>query len=128
RLYVQDIQGSIAHCKTLGKAHVFTPGETRKIVQGLEAVKAELDRGKFKFAQQNEDIQMAIERRLTELIGPLGGKLHTARSRNDQFALDTRLYLRDQLNLLAERMEEFQRVLVAKAKANRVVAMPGYTH
>src|SRR5262245_4507992 len=128
RLYVQDIQGSIAHCKTLGKAHVLTPEETRKIVQGLEAVKAELDRGKFKFAPQDEDIHMAIERRLTELIGPLGGKLHTARSRNDQVALDTRLYLREQLNLLAERMEEFQRVLVAKAKANRVVAMPGYTH
>jgi len=128
RLYVQDIQGSIAHCKTLGKARVLTPGETRKIVQGLDAVKAELDRGKFKFVPEDEDIHMAIERRLTELIGPLGGKLHTGRSRNDQVALDTRLYLRDQLNLLAERIEEFQRVLVAKAKANRLVAMPGYTH
>ncbi len=128
RLYAHDIQGSIAHCKTLGKARVLTSGETRTIVHGLESVRREFDRGKFKFALQDEDIHMAIERRLTELIGPLGGKLHTGRSRNDQVALDIRLYLRDQLTLLAERLEEFQRVLVAKAKANRMVAMPGYTH
>jgi len=128
RLYAHDIQGSIAHCKTLGKARVLTPGETRAIVHGLESVRLEFDRRKFKFALQDEDIHMAIERRLTELIGPLGGKLHTGRSRNDQVALDIRLYLRDQLTLLAERLEEFQRVLVAKAKANRMVAMPGYTH
>ncbi len=128
RLYAHDIQGSIAHCKTLGKARVLTPGETRTIVHGLESVRLEFDRRKFKFALQDEDIHMAIERRLTELIGPLGGKLHTGRSRNDQVALDIRLYLRDQLKLLAERLEEFQRVLVAKAKANRMVAMPGYTH
>ena len=128
RLYAHDIQGSIAHCKTLGKARVLTPGETRTIVHGLESVRREFDRRKFKFALQDEDIHMAIERRLTELIGPLGGKLHTGRSRNDQVALDIRLYLRDQLTLLAERLEEFQRVLVAKAKANRMVAMPGYTH
>ena len=128
RLYAHDIQGSIAHCKTLGKARVLTPGETRTIVHGLESVRSEFDRRKFKFALQDEDIHMAIERRLTELIGPLGGKLHTGRSRNDQVALDIRLYLRDQLTLLAERLEEFQRVLVAKAKANRMVAMPGYTH
>ena len=128
RLFAHDIQGSIAHCKTLGKARVLTPGETRTIVQGLESVRVEFDRRKFKFALQDEDIHMAIERRLTELIGPLGGKLHTGRSRNDQVALDIRLYLRDQLNLLAERLEEFQRVLVGKAKANRSVAMPGYTH
>ena len=128
RLYAHDIQGSIAHCKTLGKARVLTPGETRTIVHGLESVRREFDRRKFKFALQDEDIHMAIERRLTELIGPLGGKLHTGRSRNDQVALDIRLYLRDQLTLLAERLEEFQRVLVVKAKANRMVAMPGYTH
>lgn len=128
RLYAHDIQGSIAHCKTLGKARVLTPGETRTIVHGLESVRREFDRRKFKFALQDEDIHMAIERRLTELIGPLGGKLHTGRSRNDQVALDIRLYLRDQLTLLAERLEEFQRVLVAKAKANRMFAMPGYTH
>ncbi|MBI3355792.1 MAG: argininosuccinate lyase [Nitrospirae bacterium] len=128
RLYEHDIQGSIAHCKTLGKAHVLSPGETRTIVRGLESVKAELDRGRFKFTPQDEDIHMAIERRLTELIGPLGGKLHTGRSRNDQVALDIRLYLRNQLSRLVEQLTEFQRVLVAKARAHRTIAMPGYTH
>jgi argininosuccinate lyase len=87
-----------------------------------------LDRGRFKFAPQDEDIHMAIERRLTELIGPVGGKVHTGRSRNDQVALDVRLYLRQQLADFAKRLLECQRVLVAKAKAHRTVAMPGYTH
>lgn len=128
RLYSYDIQGSIAHCKALRKARVLTPSETRTIMQGLESVKTELDRGRFRFTQQDEDIHMAIERRLTELIGPLGGKLHTGRSRNDQVALDIRLYLRDQLGQLVAHLEHFQRVLVGKARANRTVAMPGYTH
>lgn len=128
RLYSQDIAGSVAHCKTLGKARVLTPSETRAIVRGLDRVKRELDRGRFKFLPQDEDVHMAIERRLTELIGPLGGKLHTGRSRNDQVALDIRLYLREQLGALREQMQELQRVLVAKAKAHRTVAMPGYTH
>jgi argininosuccinate lyase len=128
RLYAQDIEGSIAHCKTLAKARVLTQGETRTIVHALESVLAELHRGTFKFAPQDEDIHMAVERRLTELIGPLGGKLHTGRSRNDQVALDVRLYLRHQLGHFAGRVEACQRVLVAKAKANRTVVMPGYTH
>jgi argininosuccinate lyase len=128
RLYEQDIQGSIAHCKTLGKARVLSLNEMRTIVRGLESVKRELDRNRFRFSPHDEDIHMAIERRLTELIGPLGGKLHTARSRNDQVALDVRLYLRAQLTRLLDQLTEFQRVLVAKAKANRTVAMPGYTH
>ncbi len=128
RLYAQDIEGSVAHCKTLGKARVLTPAETRTIVRGLESVRGELERGKFRFLPVDEDIHMAIERRLTELIGPLGGKVHTGRSRNDQVALDVRLYLREQLDHLTDRLTEFQRVLVAKAKANRAVVMPGYTH
>ena len=115
RLYAQDIQGSIAHCKTLAKARVLTPREVRTLVKALEAVKVELDRGRFKFAPQDEDIHMAVERRLTELIGPLGGKLHTGRSRNDQVTLDVRLYLRQELEDFAVRLQECQRVLVAKA-------------
>ena len=128
RLYAHDIQGSIAHCKTLGKARVLTATEARTIVRGLESVKMEFDRGRFRFTPQDEDIHMAIERRLTELIGPLGGKLHTGRSRNDQVALDIRLYLRDELGRLVANLEDFQRVLVAKGKTNLTVAMPGYTH
>jgi argininosuccinate lyase len=128
RLYRYDIQGSIAHCWTLRKARVLTARETRLIVRGLESVRTEMDRGRFMFVATDEDIHMAIERRLTELIGPLGGKLHTGRSRNDQVALDVRLYLRDQLRGLIDQVSGFQRVLVGKAKANRAIAMPGYTH
>ncbi len=128
RLYAHDIQGSIAHCHTLRKARVLSPKETKTIVRGLESVKMELDRGRFKFAPHDEDIHMAIERRLTELIGPLGGKLHTGRSRNDQVALDIRLYLRDHLDRMVEQCAELQRVLVAQAKAHLPIAMPGYTH
>src|SRR5215475_9628058 len=94
RLYAHDIQGSIAHCKTLEKAGLLTRGEARTIVRGLESVKAELDQKRFRFLASDEDIHMAIERRLTQLIGPVGGKLHTGRSRNDQVALDLRLWLR----------------------------------
>ena len=119
RLYAHDIRGSIAHCKTLGKARVLTASETRTIVRGLESVKTELDRGRFRFIPQDEDIHMAIERRLTELIGPLGGKLHTGRSRNDQVALDICLYLRDQFSQFLAHLENFQRVLVAKGKAHQ---------
>ena len=128
RLYADDIAGSIAHCKTLEKARVLTSSETRTIVRGLESVRRELDRGHFRFLPQDEDIHMAIERRLTEVIGPLGGKLHTGRSRNDQVALDIRLYLRRQLEQLEEQLIDLQRVLVMKAGATRDIIMPGYTH
>lgn len=128
RLYADDIAGSIAHCKTLEKARVLTASETRTIIRGLESVKRELDRGRFVFLPHDEDIHMAIERRLTDVIGPLGGKLHTGRSRNDQVALDIRLYLRTQLDQLHEYLIGLQRVLVMKARTNREVIMPGYTH
>ncbi len=128
RLYAHDIQGSIAHCRTLAKAQVLTKRETASLIRGLQLVQQELERERFKVMPEDEDIHMAIERRLTELIGPLGGKLHTGRSRNDQVALDLRLYLRDRLVMLIGRLEDFQRALVGQAKDNRDVAMPGYTH
>lgn len=128
RLYAEDIAGSIAHCKTLAKAKILTETETRTIIRGLDAVKGELDRGQFTFTPQDEDIHMAIERRLTEIIGPLGGKLHTGRSRNDQVALDIRLYVRSYLDNLYARILDLQRALVTKAAENRTVMMPGYTH
>lgn len=128
RLYAEDIAGSVAHCKTLAKAKILTETEARKIIRGLDAVKQEFDCGQFVFAPQDEDIHMAIERRLTEIIGPLGGKLHTGRSRNDQVALDIRLYLRTQLDKLHTGVTDLQRVLVAKAAENQTVMMPGYTH
>jgi argininosuccinate lyase len=128
RLYAHDIQGSVAHCKTLTRAKVLTQREAGRIIQGLARVKAELAGSRFRFKAVDEDIHMAIERRLTELIGPLGGKLHTGRSRNDQVALDIRLYLRDDLKNLVEKLASFQRALLSRARAHGDVAMPGYTH
>jgi argininosuccinate lyase len=128
RLYTHDIQGSIAHCQTLTKAGVLSRRETATIIRGLQLVKQELAQDRFTFLPEDEDIHMAIERRLTELIGPLGGKLHTGRSRNDQVALDVRLYLRDWLTAMTGRLEAFQRVLVQVAAEHRDLPMPGYTH
>ncbi|TAJ29443.1 MAG: argininosuccinate lyase [Nitrospirae bacterium] len=128
RLYAYDIAGSIAHCKTLEKAGVLTRKETAAILRGLESVRGELDAGRFHFVPQDEDIHMAIERRLTQLIGPMGGKLHTGRSRNDQVALDLRLYLRDVLGLLSGRLATLQRAFVQQARTHLDVVMPGYTH
>lgn len=128
RLYPYDIQGSIAHCKTLERAGVLSARESAQLVRGLQLVKVELDGGCFPFSPQDEDIHMAIERRLTELIGPVGGKLHTGRSRNDQVALDLRLFLRDVLSTFMAQVQEFRRVLVSQARAHLDVVMPGYTH
>jgi argininosuccinate lyase len=128
RLYAYDIEGSIAHCRTLAKARVLSARETATIIRGLQRVRQELERDRFAFHPEDEDIHMAIERRLTELIGPLGGKLHTGRSRNDQVSLDVRLYVREGLALMIDRLTRFQQVLVRQAQQNRDVAMPGYTH
>ena len=128
RLYPWDIQGSLAHCRTLQRAGILTATEAKTLMRGLEQVKAELDRKRFRFDPGDEDIHMAIERRLTELVGPVGGKLHTGRSRNDQVATDLRLYVRDLLAALRGRLEALQRAFTSQARANLGVAMPGYTH
>lgn len=128
RLYPQDIDGSVAHCKTLRKAGVLTAREASAIIGGLGEVRKELDSGRFVFLPQDEDIHMAIERRLTELIGPVGGKLHTGRSRNDQVATDLRLYLRDALTSLIAGLQRMQRALLLKGREYLDVVMPGYTH
>jgi argininosuccinate lyase len=128
RLYRQDIEGSIAHCRGLERARILTRREAQSLIEGLERVRTELDGDRFAFRAQDEDIHMAIERRLTELIGPLGGKLHTGRSRNDQVTLDLRLYLRQTLVQLIDSARAFQRTLVQLARRHLGVAMPGYTH
>lgn len=128
RLYSWDIQGSLAHCRTLQRAGILTATEAKTLIRGLEQVQAELDRKRFRFHPGDEDIHMAIERRLTELVGPVGGKLHTGRSRNDQVATDLRLYLRDMLATLRSRLEALQRAFVSQARANLGIVMPGYTH
>jgi argininosuccinate lyase len=128
RLYPYDIQGSLAHCRTLERAGVLSRREAAAILRGLDRVRRELDAGRFAFAAEDEDIHMAIERRLTELIGPVGGKLHTGRSRNDQVALDLRLYLRETLAHLIESVRGLEQVFVGQARTHLDVVMPGYTH
>jgi len=128
RLYRHDIAGSIAHCKTLQRASVLTRREADKLIAGLTRIEREIGEGRFRFAAAHEDIHMAIEARLTELAGEIGGKLHTGRSRNDQVALDLRLYLREEVADLLVRLRRFQESLLALARREISVVMPGYTH
>ena len=128
RLYKYDIAGSIAHAKMLGKIGVLKKREVTEIVIGLEYIRKEIEDGKFSFSISLEDIHMNIEKRLTDKIGPSGAKLHTARSRNDQVALDLRLYLRDVIGDIISSVSEVKKALVDKARTNISVVMPGYTH
>ncbi|MBI5048452.1 MAG: argininosuccinate lyase [Deltaproteobacteria bacterium] len=128
RLYRHDIMGSIAHAKMLAKVGVITKKESDKIVGGLKNIEKEIDAGKFVFTYDLEDIHMAIEKRLTEKVGSVGGKLHTARSRNDQVALDIKLYLRDEIKEIQNLIKNLQKTLVDVAKKNLGCIMPGYTH
>lgn len=128
RLYRQDIAGSIAHCRTLQRASVLTSREAEKLIAGLRRVEREISEGRFLFVPAYEDIHMAIEARVTALVGAVGGKLHTGRSRNDQVALDLRLYLRQEVTALLAGLRRFQTSLVALARRERTVVMPGYTH
>jgi argininosuccinate lyase len=128
RLALYDIQGSIAHCRMLVKQKILTRAEGEKIVRGLENVRRELEQQRFAFLPSDEDIHMAVERRLTEKIGPLGGKLHTARSRNDQVLLDVRLYLREEIANIIRLIAALQKQLARVAKRHSDVVMPGYTH
>ncbi len=128
RLYAQDIAGSIAHCRMLARQKIIAPGERDRIVRGLQAIEKEFSRGTFVALPSDEDVHMAVERRLIERVGAVGGKLHTARSRNDQVALDLRLYMRDVIDTVREWITALQRALGDLARANAGVIMPGYTH
>ena len=128
RLYSQDIRGSIAHARMLAACGIITAHEAAQIEEGLEAIKAELETGKFVFKPELEDIHMAIESRLFEIKGSVAGKLHTGRSRNDQIALDMRLFAKDSLASLISAIWGLQTALVDKAEENIDVIMPGCTH
>jgi len=127
-LYPHDVAGSLAHVRALVRARLLTAVEGRRLTRGLERVRRELDAGRFRFRPGDEDIHMAIERRLTELVGPTGGKLHTGRSRNDQVALDLRLWLRAECTRQGAAVRGLERALVDTAAAHRAVVLPGYTH
>ena len=128
RLYQQDIRGSIAHAAMLGKQGIIEEHEAEKIIEGLKAILADIDDGKVEFSLDNEDIHMNIEAMLTQRIGDAGKRLHTARSRNDQVAVDTRLYVKEEIPAIIKQVLDLEQVLVKKAKANLDTVMPGYTH
>ncbi|MGA2470049.1 MAG: argininosuccinate lyase [Solirubrobacteraceae bacterium] len=128
RLWRHDIAQSKAHVKMLASAAIIADDERDELLRGLEAVAAELGSETFSFSADDEDIHMAIERRLTELAGPVGGKLHTARSRNDQVATDVVLFVREASERARERIEELIGVLLARAEEHVDWPMPGYTH
>ena len=128
RLYRHDIMGSRAHARMLARRGLITGEECAAILQGLDAIEAEIDRGDFVFRPELEDVHMNIEKALTERIGPAGAKLHTARSRNDQVNLDFRLYLRDECDALDRLLQAAQRAFVRRARHYLGVVMPGYTH
>jgi len=128
RLYSYDISGSIAHCRMLAKTGIISEEDGDILVQGLNQIRREIEAASFHFDERLEDIHMHIESRLFEIAGKVAQKLHTARSRNDQVALDVRMYLRDALSDLQRRLGGLQRVLIELAKTHIDVLVPGYTH
>jgi argininosuccinate lyase len=128
RLWPYDLVGSAAWARALARAGLIGQDELAALLGGLDAIRAELESGTFSFRRELEDIHMNIERRLIDLVGPVGGKLHTGRSRNDQIALDERLYLRDIIRRVDDGIAEVQRALIGRAEAHVDCWMPGYTH
>ncbi len=128
RLYRQDIAGSIAHARMLGKQGILSDKEAELIIMGLVAIREEIEEGRFVFKDELEDIHMNIEARLAEKIGDLAGKLHTARSRNDQVALDVRLFVKETITGITERLKGLQGAFLDQAERHKEVILPGYTH
>ena len=128
RLYAQDIAGSKAHAAMLAKQGILTKGDVAAISKGLDSVRAEIDAGDFNFSAALEDIHMNVESRLKEMIGDAAGRLHTARSRNDQVATDMRLYVRSVVDALDAAITDLMRALAEKAEAHAGTIMPGFTH
>ncbi|MFC3851409.1 argininosuccinate lyase [Salinispirillum marinum] len=128
RLYKQDIAGSIAHATMLEKVGVLTQQERDAIVKGLHAVQADIEAGRFEWSVALEDVHMNVEKALTDKIGPVGKKLHTGRSRNDQVATDIRLYLRDEIDHLLAEITRLQTGLITLAEQEADTIMPGFTH
>ena len=128
RMYKQDILGSMAHASMLGAKNIISSNEADAIIDGLSGILTDLESGKLSIDFACEDIHMFIEQVLTERIGDLGKKLHTARSRNDQVALDSRMYLRDRTDAIKEKISELLSAIILKAEEHKTSIMPGYTH
>ena len=128
RMYKQDILGSMAHASMLGAKNIISKAEADTIIDGLSGILTDLESGKLEIDFSAEDIHMFVEQVLTERIGDVGKKLHTARSRNDQVALDTRMYLRDRTNSIIDKITELLNSIILKAEEHKTSIMPGYTH
>ncbi|MEE9261540.1 MAG: argininosuccinate lyase, partial [Dehalococcoidia bacterium] len=128
RLYRQDIAGSIAHARMLAKQGIITSDEAEALCDGLAAIGVEIEMGEFPWRPDLEDIHMNIEARLKEKVGPVAGKLHTARSRNDQVALDMRLYTKEASQKAIKGITKLQEALLNRAEEHKALVMPGYTH
>jgi argininosuccinate lyase len=128
RLYRQDIAGSIAHATMLGEQGIIDPADAQAIITGLKAILADVEDGSVEFSLENEDIHMNIETILTQRIGDAGKRLHTGRSRNDQVAVDFRLYIKEEIPKIIDQLLALEQVLIHKAEDNLDVVMPGYTH
>ena len=128
RLYRQDIAGSMAHARMLARQGIITDDEAAQLLDGLERIREEIEAGKFPWRDELEDVHMNIERRLYETVGDVAGKLHTARSRNDQVATDVRLYVKEAIDETLDAMHDLRAAFVDKASDNLEAVMPGYTH
>ena len=128
RMYREDIAGSIAHAKMLAAHGIISKEDQEKITKGLQKIKKDIDEGHFNFSIELEDIHMNIEKKLTEDIGDAGARLHTARSRNDQCALDLHMYMKRQIGRLAEKLIAVEEALLGASKKYKDVILPGYTH
>jgi len=128
RLYAQDISGSIAHAQMLAKVGLITAGECQQIRQALEQIRTEIEQEKFPFQSELEDIHLHIERALIDRLGEVGRKLHTARSRNDQVSTDLRLWVRESIGQIDQRLIDVQKALVGRCDGDAGVILPGYTH
>ena len=125
KLYAQDIQGSLAHAAMLAKTGIITADDYKQIEQGLKTILKEIEDGKFTFSRKLEDIHMNIEARLADLIGPSAGRLHTARSRNDQVAVDFRLWVKQELEKTAAALKNLIEAFLERAEEHAATAMPG---
>src|SRR5262249_6163088 len=128
RLYRQDVAASQAHARMLAQVGLLSSDEAQRIVSTLNDIGGEIERGEFHFTAKLEDIHTHIEHALIERLGDVGRKLHTGRSRNDQIATDVRLWVRDAIDHLDDRVRELQAALLAAAESNRDLVLPGYTH
>jgi argininosuccinate lyase len=128
KLFRQDIMGSKAHARMLARQGIIAADDAERIVAGLDTILREIEAGNFVFKRENEDIHLNIEARLSELIGPAAGRLHTARSRNDQVATDLKLWVREAIDAVDAGLRDLQQALVEKALLNAAVVMPGFTH